>query len=343
MRILVTGAYGMLGTSLRKMIEKENLKENYINGNGNIWKDNLFRFLSSKDGDLREQSKVESLFEGFKPHVVIHLASCVGGVYQNMNNNYTYLMDNTKMHLNILNCCEKYNVNRLINILSTCIFPKDNVDYPLTSDQLHNGLPHESNIGYAYSKRILHLASHLLSQKNKDFKVINITPTNLYGENDNYNLQASHVIPGLIHKVYNAKKNNTPLEVYGSGLAVRQFLYADDLALVIIKFIELEINENENEVSVIVSPPENDEISIKDVVETICNIFEFDTTKIPCRLTTSSLKIVYNTSYSDGQYKKTTNDHEIKKYIPDITFTPLNAGLRDTIKYFNDHYDFVRK
>jgi GDP-L-fucose synthase len=325
MRILVTGAYGMLGTSLQKMIEKES-------GYPGIWKDNLFRFLSSKDGDLREQSKVESLFNNFKPHIVIHLASCVGGVYQNMNNNYTYLMDNTKMHLNILNCCEKYNVNRLINILSTCIFPKDDVDYPLTSDQLHNGLPHESNIGYAYSKRILHLASHLLSQKNKDFKVINITPTNLYGENDNYNLQASHVIPGLIHKVYNAKKNNTPLEVYGTGSAIRQFLYADDLALVIIKFIELEINENEKEVSVIVSPPESDEISIKDVVKTICNIFEFDTTKV-----------VYNTSYSDGQYKKTTNDHEIKKYIPDITFTPLNAGLKETIKYFNDHYDFVRK
>jgi GDP-L-fucose synthase len=241
-------------------------------------------------------------------------------------------MDNTKMHLNILNCCEKYNVNRLINILSTCIFPKDNVDYPLTSDQLHNGLPHESNIGYAYSKRILHLASHLLSQKKEDFKVINITPTNLYGENDNYNLQASHVIPGLIHKVYNAKKNNTPLEVYGTGSAIRQFLYADDLARVIIKFIELEINENENEVSVIVSPPESDEISIKNVVETICNIFEFDTTNI-----------IYNTSYSDGQYKKTTNDDEIKKYIKDITFTPLDTGLMDTIQYFNDHYDFVRK
>jgi GDP-L-fucose synthase len=320
MRILVTGAYGMLGTSLQKM----------INEHGCALKDHDFCFLSSKDGDLRDETKVESLFKHYQPHIVIHLASCVGGVYQNMNNNYAYLMDNTKMHLNILNCCEKYNVNRLINILSTCIFPKDNVDYPLTSDQLHNGLPHESNIGYAYSKRILHLASHLLSQKNKDFKVINITPTNLYGENDNYNLQASHVIPGLIHKVYNAKKNNTPLEVYGTGSAVRQFLYADDLARVIIKFIELEVNQNE--VSVIVSPPESDEISIKNVVETICNIFDFDTTNI-----------LYNTSYSDGQYKKTTNDDEIKKYIKDITFTPLNVGLRDTIKYFNDHYDFVRK
>lgn len=322
MRILVTGAYGMLGTSLQKMINKEQKETNK-----GIHE---YKFISSKECDLRNEIDIHSLFYSFKPHIVIHLASCVGGVYQNMNNNYAYLMDNTKMHLNILNCCEKYNVIRLINILSTCIFPKENVNYPLTSDQLHNGLPHESNIGYAYSKRILHLASHLLSQKNKDFKVINITPTNLYGENDNYNLQASHVIPGLIHKVYNAKKNNTPLEVYGTGSAIRQFLYADDLARVIIKFIELEIIENE--VSIIVSPPEKDEISIKDIVETICNIFDFDTTNI-----------LYNTSYSDGQYKKTTNDDEIKKYIKDITFTPLDIGLKDTIQYFNDHYNFVRK
>jgi GDP-L-fucose synthase len=324
MRILVTGAYGMLGTSLRKIIEKDG-------SCAGILKDHLFYYLSSKECDLREIDKVESLFSKFKPQIVIHLASCVGGVYQNMNNNYTYLMDNTKMHLNILNCCEKYNVTLLINILSTCIFPKDNIDYPLTSDQLHNGLPHESNIGYAYSKRVLHLASHLLSQKKEEFKVINITPTNLYGENDNYNLQASHVIPGLIHKVYNAKKNNAPLEVYGSGLAVRQFLYSDDLASVILQFIELNV-ENENEISVIVSPPESDEISIKNLVETICDIYEFDTTNI-----------IYNSLYSDGQYKKTTNDQEIKKYIPNFNFTPLKKGLTKTIDYFNNNYDTVRK
>lgn len=322
MRILVTGAYGMLGTSLQKMIKKESEKI----GDG---KYHLFYYLSSKECDLRDIDKVESLFHKFQPQIVIHLASCVGGVYQNMNNNYNYLMDNTKMHLNILNCCEKYNVTRLINILSTCIFPKDNIEYPLTSDQLHNGLPHESNIGYAYSKRILHLGSHLLLQKNKDFKVINITPTNLYGDNDNFNLQASHVIPGLIHKVYNAKNDKTPLEVYGTGSAVRQFLYADDLASIILKFIELNV---ENEISVIVSPPEDEEISIKNLVETICNIYNFDMTNI-----------IYNSSYSDGQYKKTTNDNELKKYIPDFKFTPLKKGLEDTIDYFNKNYNTVRK
>jgi GDP-L-fucose synthase len=328
MKILVTGGYGMLGTSLQKII-KENLKKNLKE---NLKENHEYIFLSSQDCDLRDEIEIESLFHKFKPNIVVHLASRVGGVYQNMNNNYTYLIDNTKIHLNIVNSCDKYNVNLLINILSTCIFPNDNIVYPLTSDQLHNGLPHDSNIGYAYSKRILHVASELLQKKKKDFKVVNITPTNLYGANDNYHLQASHVIPGLIHKVYNAKKNNTSLEVYGTGSAIRQFLYADDLAKVIIHFIDYEFSSQCNEISVIVSPPESDEISIKDLIHTICDIYEFDTTNI-----------IYNTNYSDGQYKKTTNDNEIKKYIKDIQFTPLKEGLQHTISYFNKNFDIVRK
>ena len=152
----------------------------------------------------------------------------------------------------------------------------------------------------------------------------------MYGENDNYNLFASHVIPGLVHKVYLAKKNNTPLEVLGTGKAVRQFLYADDLSKVIYQFIDL--NLIENEISVIVSPPERDEISIKDLVHLICDIFQFDYNNI-----------IYNESFSDGQYKKTTNDDEIKKYLPDFQFTPLQTGLQNMITYFVKYYDFIRK
>lgn len=318
MNILVTGGHGMLGSALQKVVKNDH--------------NNSYFFISSKDCNLLDEVETERLFFMTKPDIVIHLASCVGGVYQNMNNNYNFLTDNLKIHLNVLNFCDKYNVKFLINILSTCIFPNDNVTYPLTSNQLHNGLPHDSNIGYAYSKRILHLASSLLAKKKNDnsIKVVNITPTNLYGDHDNYNLKASHVIPGLIHKVYIAKKNNTPLEVYGTGSAVRQFLYADDLALVIHKFINMFTHNllKENEISVIVSPPEKDEISIGNLINLICSIYNFDTTNI-----------IYNTSYSDGQYKKTTNDNEIRKYIKDITFTPLKDGLSNTINYFTKNYD----
>lgn len=321
MKIVVTGGYGLVGKSLQKIITQ-------LNKNAN---DN-FIFLSRQDCDLRDVSSVYHLFETINPDVVIHLASCVGGVYENMSNNYNYLIDNARLNINIVDACHKFKVKRLINILSTCIFPDNEITYPLTSDQLHNGLPHHSNIGYAYSKRILHLASHLLvdkTNKSGDFKVINLTPTNLYGQNDNFNLQSSHVIPGLIHKTYLSKINNTPLKINGSGNARRQFLYVDDLARVIYNFIYLEIQDSE--ISIIVSPPETDEISISDLVMKICKYSNF------------TGNVDYDDSFSDGQIKKTATDKELMKYLDNFTFTTLDIGLQETIQSFVKNFNIIRK
>ena len=314
MKVLVTGGFGLVGHSLQKIVKDTNHHE--------------FVFLSSKNGDLRDINVVDSLFDLHKPDVVVHLASCVGGVYANMSKNYDYLVDNLRINTNIVDACDRFGVKRLISCLSTCIFPDKNIIYPITSDQLHNGLPHDSNIGYAFSKRIMHLTGNLLSQKGK-VKVINLTPTNLYGEYDNYNIKSSHVIPGLIHKTYIAKNNDSTLKVYGTGRALRQFLYVDDLSRVIVKFIDLELNEME--VSCIVSPPETSEISIRNVIEKITEQLDFTGT------------IDYDSSYSDGQYKKTATHTELLKYIPDFTFTDLDTGLSETITYFTNNYETVRK
>jgi len=318
LRVLVTGGSGLVGKSLQKVV---NLLDN---------KDLEFYFLSSKDCDLRESDKVSEMFEKLKPNVVVHLASCVGGVYANMNKNYTFLVDNIKINMNIVENCKKYNVKRLINILSTCIFPDKGVKYPLTSDQLHNGLPHSSNIGYAYSKRVLHLASKLLSD-NGEIEIVNLTPTNLYGEYDNYNLMNSHVIPGLIHKTYLVNKSNgeEKLTLFGTGKAKRQFLYVDDLSRVILNFITLKLDNNQ--VSCIVSPPASYEIEIKNLIKEICKVFKYNG------------EILYDTSYSDGQYQKTSNNDELKKYLKDFEFTSLEDGLKNTINYFIENYDNVRK
>jgi len=315
MKVLVTGGYGLVGHSLQKIVESSS-------------NTNDFYFLSKGDCDLRDINQVDSLFERVRPDVVVHLASKVGGVYDNLNGNYTYLLDNTRININIVDACNRYHVKRLINILSTCIFPDTNVTYPLTSDQLHNGLPHDSNIGYAYSKRVLHLLSSLLS-KNSTLKVINLTPTNVYGEYDNYNLKSSHVIPGLIHKIYLSKKKVIPLEIYGSGKAVRQFLYSDDLARVILKFIDLEIDKNE--ISIVVSPPETSCISIENLIKLLCNTFDFTGT------------IKYNVTYTDGQLKKTTDNSELVQYLPDFQFTPFKTGIKNTIEFFVTNYNTIRK
>jgi GDP-L-fucose synthase len=318
LKILVTGGYGLVGKSLQKVVKDRELKHE-------------FYFLSRQDCDLRDTKQTINWFTQYKPDIVVHLASRVGGVYDNINGNYNYLIDNARININVVDACEKTNVQLLINILSTCIFPNENIHYPLTSDQLHNGLPHDSNIGYAYSKRILHLASHLLLEK-QNIKVVNLTPTNLYGDYDNYNLQSSHVIPGLIHKTAIAKMTNTNLCVYGTGKAMRQFLYVDDLSNVILEFIGLHTSGflSEYEISCIVSPPESSEISIRSLIQEICRIFNF------------TGEIEYDTSYSDGQYKKTASSDELARYLPKFKFTSITTGLENTIKFFNENKENLR-
>jgi GDP-L-fucose synthase len=308
--ILVSGSNGLLGTSLRKKLGELEV-----------------HYTDSKECDLRDINSVDSLFNRIQPKKVIHLAARVGGVYANLDNNLDFLIDNVRINNNIVEMCRKYNVELLINVLSTCIFP-DNVSYPITSSQLHNGLPHKSNIGYAYSKRLLQVASKLLSETTET-KVVNLTPTNLFGRNDNYNLINSHVIPALIHNVYNAKNKGSPyLSIKGDGTGIRQFLYVDDLSVIITHFIR---NTTCNYNELIVSPPIECEISIKNVIDIITNKLGY------------TGRILYDSKYSNGQHKKTVDSTEIKKYIPDFQFTDLETGLDNTIKFFCANYDSIRK
>lgn len=314
-KILVTGGYGLLGDALKN--ERKNLDvEDYIE----------WFFLKREECDLTSNEKVDILFKTFKPTIVIHLAAKVAGLYGNINNNFLFLTENTMINNNILVACEKYNIKRLINILSSCVFPDKNLTYPLTSDQIMNGEPHYSNEGYAISKRWLYTGSKLLSHK---LKVINLIPTNLYGINDNYNLLNSHVIPGLIHRCYLSKRNNQNLLIKGSGNAQRQFMFANDFAKIIIKFINLPLKVNFN--NIMVSPPMNTEITIKELVFTITDIMNFE-----------KLIVFENNNKDDGQLKKTCDNSELSQYI-DFEFTDLNKGLKKTIAYFLSHYKTIRK
>jgi GDP-L-fucose synthase len=321
MLVLVTGGSGLVGKSIESLVNKRELNEldEYI-------------FLSSSDCDLRNSEDVEKLFKKYKPDIVIHLASLVAGLYGNIDNNYRFLIDNIKINTNILECCNKFNVKRLINILSTCVFPEQNehnkLVYPLTSNQILNGKPHPSNSGYAHSKRILHIGSKLLSNTS-DIEIVNLIPTNLYGKHDNYNLQKSHVIPGLIHKIYLAKENNTNLIIKGTGNAKRQFVYVDDFASIILHFIYSILEKRFN--VMVVSPQKKEELSIKDLVNNLVKIFDFKG------------KVIYDSDYPDGQDLKTADSNELLEYIPKFEFTNLNTGLHKTISYFIKNYDTVRK
>ena len=303
MKVLITGSNGLLGKSLQKIIQQNQDNNDYY-------------FLTRKDCNLINSDEVYNTFEKINPDVVIHLASMVGGVYENMNNNYNMFINNVRINTNIVDACDRFKVKKLINILSSCVFPDKNVTYPLTADQIHNGPPHGSNSGYAFSKRILHFGSSLL----KETSVINLIPTNLYGEHDNYIIEKAHVIPALIHKTYLAKKNNTELKINGTGNALRQFLFIDDLSSIIYNHINTEKISGD----FMISPQESHEISIKQIVNKIVNLLDFKG------------DIVYDTSASDGQLKKTTTSDI------DYNFTTIDAGLLFTINYFQTHYETLR-
>tara|TARA_B100000963_G_scaffold202727_1_gene176505 strand:- start:3856 stop:4797 length:942 start_codon:yes stop_codon:yes gene_type:complete len=313
MRILVTGGSGLVGTALKEISKK------YIGCE--------FNFLSSKMCDLTNLKQTEELFEKFKPTYVIHLAARVGGLYKNMNERIKMLEENITINTNVIKCCDKYNVRKLISCLSTCIFP-DKVKYPISENDLHNGPPHDSNSSYAYAKRLLDIHSKAYRDE-KDKNFICIIPTNIYGKNDNFSLEDGHVIPALIHRCFISKKNGEPFSVKGTGKPLRQFIYSEDLARLIMWCLLIYIEKK----NIILSP--NTEISIGEVAEKIAEIFDYKD------------KMVFLTNYADGQFKKTVDNsylmNEITKRNNNFNFTSIEEGLKLTIDWFKKNYKYCRK
>lgn len=299
--ILVTGAQGMLGKSLQEEITKTQIQGFQ------------FLYLSRSDCDLKCSSSVKNLFENLRPDIVIHLASSVGGLYENLSHNFEFYTDNLLINTNIVKACSMFGVKRLINILSTCVFP-DKVPLPLRSQYLHEGPPHYSNEGYANSKRSLHLASKYMNQT-IGTDVVNLIPTNLYGKWDHFDETKSHVIPALIGKF--AKKEFTLL---GTGYAKRQFVYSNDLAKIILSFTTLDKKLGFRDV--IVCPPLETEITILALAEKIKTIMGF--TYHP---------LITNPNFPDGQAQKTSDDLDVKNYFPDFQFTTLDKGLKEVIEH----------
>ncbi len=319
-RILVSGGNGLIGQAIKKNLE--------------ICSDYEFIFISSKDGDLRNWNDCYDIFNNIQPDMVIHLAANVGGLYKNMKYPVQMLNDNLDINNNVIKCCYEFGIKKAIFCLSTCIFP-DKTVYPINEDMLHNGPPHHSNAPYAYVKRLMEVQCNAYNnQFNTNYMCI--IPTNIYGEYDNFNLEDSHVIPALIHNAYLSTKNNTKFTLKGTGNALRQFIYSDDLAKIILYLIKFYNKDDLKDNLIITSVNEKDEISIKDVANIIKDEFEID-------------NIYYDDSYLDGQYKKTANNSRLidffKKYNIDFKFTSIKTGLKQTIEWFKNNYnsEYIRK
>ena len=320
--IIITGGNGLVGNGIKSYINKllTSYNDNFLNIEFTEYN---FIFISSKECDLTNYDQTYTYFSNIKPIYVIHLAAKVGGLFKNIEQNLDMFLDNITINNNILKICHELNVKKLVSCLSTCIFP-DKTTYPIDENMLHNGPPHDSNSGYAYAKRMLEISSNLYNkQHNTNF--ICVIPTNVYGSYDNYNLNDSHVIPGLIHKCYLAKLNQTPFIISGSGKPLRQFIYAEDLGKLILWSLFTYNEKN----TIILSPSEKDEFSIKFIATKIAEYFDYD-------------NIIFDESKADGQYKKTANNNKLMTLLPQFNFTNINEGLQETINWFIKNYPNIR-
>lgn len=224
-----------------------------------------------------------------------------------------------------MECCRIYKVKKLVSMLSTCIFP-DKTSYPIDETMLHDGPPHPSNEGYAYAKRLIDTMNRAYAEE-YDCNFTSIIPTNIFGPHDNFSIENGHVIPGLIHKCFLAKKNNTDFTIWGSGTPLRQFIYSLDLAELTVWVMR---NYHEPE-PITLSVDETAEVSIKDVALAVAKAMEFEG------------EVVFDTSKADGQFKKTACNKKLRKHLPLYKFTSMEDGIKKSVDWFVENYEKARK
>ncbi len=214
-KILIAGQEGMVGSSVYNSLKKIR----------------SYKIIDCprKKLDFTNLKSVEKWFKKNRPHIVINCAGRVGGILDNSKYQDEYLYVNTTIGLNLINMSLKYNVKKLINLGSACIYPKKTVQ-PIKEEYLLSSYLEPTNEGYALAKiSILKYCEYLKKKYKKDF--ISLQPANLYGEGDNFNLKSSHVIPALVKKFHIAKKKQKQkVEIWGSGKVKREFLNVEDLA-----------------------------------------------------------------------------------------------------------------
>jgi GDP-L-fucose synthase len=295
MKILITGGSGMVGKSLKQYLP------NAV-------------YISSKDYDLTSENDVNKMFEILKPDVIIHLAAKVGGIIDNIAKPAEYFDDNVLMNTLLLKYSLKYNVTRFIGILSTCVYPNEVKNYPMVESDLHLGPPAKTNFSYGYAKRLLAVQIDAYNQQ-YNTKYQYLIPCNLYGEHDKYG-DNSHFVAALIKKIHNAKVNNhNAITLFGDGTPLRQFMHSDDLAYIIWHCLENNIYDNMN-----VATLEN--LSISEMVEIAVQSCDID-----------NIKIEYDISKPNGQYRKDVSIDLLKEKIPSFNPIKLGEGIKKTYNY----------
>ena len=300
--IAISGANGFLGSKLYEKLKKLNSGIKLIK-------------ISSRRYDLRLQSHVIKFFKKYKPDYIFHLAANVGGIGANLKNPANFFYDNATMGINFLHYAHLNNVKKFLATATVCSYP-ENTLVPFKETDIWNGYPEPTNAPYGIAKKILSVQSNAYRQQ-YNFNSCVVYPVNLYGPGDNFDENSSHVIPALIKKIYNAKVNNLKsVDVWGSGIAKREFLYVDDLVNALV--LAMEKYDSSEPVNI----GTGSTISIKNLVKKIMFILKYDG------------KIKWITSKPNGQLKRQLEISKAKKKFGFKSTVDLDQGLRNTINWY---------
>lgn len=307
-KIFLAGHKGMVGSAILRALDHEQ---------------NEIITADRTDLDLLDNSKVENFFKDNKFDEVYIAAARVGGVYANNIYPANFLYENLSIQLNIINSAHTYDVNKILFLGSSCIYPK-NADIPLKENALLNGHLEATNEPYAIAKIAgIKLCESYNRQFDRDYR--SLMPCNLYGPGDNYNLENSHVIPALIRKFYYAKKNRLRnVSIWGSGKPMREFLHVNDLANASIFFMNLDqekYKENTKPMLSHINIGSGKEISIRELANKISDIIGFKGV------------IEYDSSKPDGTMRKCL-DCSLASSFGWRAKMDLDYGLRATFSSF---------
>lgn len=306
-KLLVTGGNGLIGTAIKEEAEKLGIYELIM--------------ITREECDLTRQEEVENMFERYKPDYVIHAAARVGGIGLNMSSPAQQFNDNIMMNTMMMHNAWKSGVQKYIAFSSICAFP--NHLELLEEKFLHDGIPHSSHTSYAYAKRMTDIQAKAYKEQ-YGVQYCTIIPGNVFGKRDNFDIINGHVIPSLIFKCHQAKMKNEKFQVWGTGEPMREFVYSNDIARICLHTLTMpEIPDN-----VIVAG--KDEYKIKEIVEMICDAFEYH-------------DVEWLTDKPNGQMRRPTSKEKFSHLYGDFQFLGIEECIRETVDWFIKEYPNVRK
>jgi GDP-L-fucose synthase len=302
-KIYVAGHRGLVGSAIMRKLKKEGY--------------NNLVYRTSSELDLRRQEKVEEFFEEEKPEYVILAAAKVGGIQANDKYSAEFLYDNLMIETNVIEAAYQNAVKKLLFLGSSCIYPKF-ADQPMKEDYLLSGKLESTNEGYAVAKITgIKLCEHYNKQYDTNF--ISAMPTNLYGPNDNFDLETSHVLPALIRKFHEAKVNDEDeVVIWGTGKPRREFLHVDDLADSLLFLMNNYSGDQFVNVGV------GKDISILELAELIKDIVGFEG------------EIVNDLSKPDGTPRKLLNVTRLNDLGWKAKIS-LEKGIKNTYEWFKEN------